>query len=141
DSDENEWDLEDLPRDISPGIQQLKFPSRGRNDLCNGLLIGEETVLEATGVLQTFIHHFRVARVDLEVYDGLTFEDLPVFARICLILEILGPAPATEGPPEPDGTKPPAEQPVDVSGYPESYSPRHTGESESAKGKPKRQSW
>lgn len=68
----------------------MRFPPRERNDLCDGQLIGEETVLEATKVLRAFVGHCRFARVDLDAYDRFSFESLPAFAKTCLILEILG---------------------------------------------------
>jgi hypothetical protein len=81
--------VDDLPWDYLPGIQQLRVP-RERNDLCDGHLISDGIVHEATEVLRTFVDHCRVARVDLDVYDGFTFADLPMFVKTCLILEILG---------------------------------------------------
>lgn len=90
DDEEYELDIEDLPWDILPGIRQLKFPPRERNDLCDGHLISEEIILEATEVLRTFVDHCRVARVDLNVYDGFSFETLPAFSKTCIVLEILG---------------------------------------------------
>jgi hypothetical protein len=83
-------EIEDLPWDYLPGIQQLRVPPRERNDFCDGYLISEETILEVTEVLRTFVDHCRVARVDLDVYDGFSFENLPAFVKTCLVLEILG---------------------------------------------------
>jgi serine/threonine protein kinase len=82
-------DVDELPWDYFPGIQSLRISQRERNDIFDGHLITEDVVLEVVAVLQTFVDHCRCARVVLDPHDGFTFEDVPRFARTCLILYIL----------------------------------------------------